>query len=100
MQFMQFSDGGSSVMQVFGNGNLDISGHKGHAVRIGALEGDGLVFLGAFNLSVGTNGSSTSFSGVIQDGGTSGGADGVATQDRPGTLAPSVAPISTRAERR
>jgi hypothetical protein len=40
------------------------------------VEGDGLVFLGASSLSVGSNNGSTIFSGLVQDGGTGGGAGG------------------------
>jgi autotransporter-associated beta strand protein len=41
-------------------------------MEIGSLEGDGNVFLGASTMVVGTNGLSTSFSGMIQDGGAGG----------------------------
>ena len=38
-------------------------------MRVGSLEGDGLVFLGPVKLVVGSNGLSTTFSGVIEDTG-------------------------------
>ena len=41
-------------------------------MTIGSIEGEGDVFLGANNLTVGSNDLSTSFSGVIQDGGFGG----------------------------
>jgi outer membrane autotransporter protein len=41
-------------------------------VTVGSIEGDGNVFLGPNNLTVGSNNLSTLFSGVIQDGGTGG----------------------------
>lgn len=53
---------------------LDISGHNSPGVTIGSLEGEesNLVFLGANNLTVGSNNLSTTFSGVIEDNGFSG----------------------------
>jgi outer membrane autotransporter protein len=63
------STGGTARVQVFGNGNLDISLHVTPSVTIGSIEGDGDVFLGANNLTVGSNNLSTLLSGVIQDGG-------------------------------
>ena len=62
------SSGGTARVEVFGNGSLDISPHDAPGLTIGSIEGDGKVFLGANNLSVGNNGLSTLFSGVMQDG--------------------------------
>ena len=67
--FVGDSTGGTSRVEVFSNGQLDISEHNSPSVTIGSIEGDGNVFLGARNLSVGSNDRSTIFSGVIQDGG-------------------------------
>ena len=53
-------------MEVFDNGYLDISGHQS-GVTIGSIEGSGNVYLGANNLTVGTNNIDTSFSGVISN---------------------------------
>jgi len=36
----------------------------------GSIEGSGVVFLGVNNLTVGSNSLNTTFSGVIQDGGS------------------------------
>ena len=55
---------------LFGNGTLNISGHTAPGVTIGSLEGDGLVFVGANNLTVGNNNLSTTFSGQIGGGGS------------------------------
>jgi autotransporter-associated beta strand protein len=55
-------------------------------VSIGSLEGTGNVFLGANNLTVGGNGNSTTFSGVIQDQGLNGGIGGSLTKTGTGTL--------------
>jgi autotransporter-associated beta strand protein len=64
--------GGTARIEVFGNGTLDISGHDTSGVTIGSLEGDGLVSLGTNNLTVGSSVLNTTFSGVIQDDGTTG----------------------------
>jgi autotransporter-associated beta strand protein len=63
------SKGGSVRVEVFGDGNLDISLHNPPGIAIGSIEGDGIVFLGANNLTVGSNHLSTNFSGVIRDRG-------------------------------
>ena len=89
--FEGHSIGGTSRVEVFGNGSLDISLHdppsqKFPGVPLGSIEGDGNVFLGANNLIVGTNDKSTSFSGVIQDGGQNGGTGGSLTKIGSGTL--------------
>jgi autotransporter-associated beta strand protein len=70
------STGGTARVEVFGNGNLDISQHTASGLTTGSIEGDGLVFLGANELTVGANDLSTTFSGLIQDGGVSGGTGG------------------------
>ena len=57
---------------LLGLGALDISGHNAPGVTIGSIEGSGLVFLGAVNLTVGNN-LSTTFSGRIKDGRPDGG---------------------------
>jgi autotransporter-associated beta strand protein len=64
IRFDENSTGGTSRIELFGNGTLDIS-HRG--VTVGSIEGDGIVILGAENLGVGSNNVSTIFSGVIQD---------------------------------
>jgi autotransporter-associated beta strand protein len=62
-------------VELFGNGNLDMSFRR-RGVTIGSIEGSGLVFLGGFKMSVGSNNASTTFSGLIQDGGGNGGTGG------------------------
>jgi hypothetical protein len=83
IQFFDNSTGGTSRIEVFGNGNLDISGH---GVPIGSIEGNGNIFLGANALTVGNNNLSTTFSGVIQDGGQNFGATGSLIKVGTGTL--------------
>jgi autotransporter-associated beta strand protein len=75
--FTLHSTGGTSRVELFGNGSLDISSVSFQtpggveAVTIGSMEGDGNAFLGRNNLIVGSNNLSTTFAGVIQDGGRS-----------------------------
>jgi autotransporter-associated beta strand protein len=85
IRFEADSSGGTARVQVFGNGNLDVS-PLGNAISVGSIEGDGQVFLGARNLSVGANNLSTLFAGTIQDGGISGFTGGSLTKVGTGTL--------------
>ena len=89
--FEDNSTGGTSRIEVFGNGKLDISLHNKRfhdilGVTVGSIEGDGNVFLGANNLTVGSNNLSTTFSGMIRDGGVNGGTGGSLTKIGTGTL--------------
>jgi hypothetical protein len=84
--FTQKSKGGTARVEVFGNGNLDISRHINTGVTTGSIEGNGAVFLGANKLTVGTNNLSTTFSGKIQDGGLEGGTGGSLTKTGKGEL--------------
>ena len=86
IQFDDTSDGGTARVEVFGNGNLDISSHAAPGMSIGSIEGSGAVFLGANKLTVGTNNLSTVLSGVIQDGGIGGGSFGSLTKVGKGKL--------------
>src|SRR5439155_23363012 len=81
------STGGTARVEVFGNGTgddtngtLDISFHNAPGVTTGSIEGSGRVSLGAFKLTVGSNNLTTTFSGVIQDGGLNGGTGGSLTK--------------------
>jgi len=95
IQFATASTGGTARVEVFGNGNLDISLHNAPGVTTGSIEGNGAVFLGANNLRVGTNNLSTIFSGLMQDGGISGGAGGSLTKAGRGRLSLTNANIYT-----
>jgi autotransporter-associated beta strand protein len=86
MIFKHESTGGTSRVEVFGNGHLDISPHDAPGVTIGSVEGNGNVFLGANNLGVGSNNMDTTFAGVIQDGGQNRGTGGSLTKIGSGTL--------------
>ena len=80
------STGGSARLEVFGNGNLDISQQSAPGLTTGSIEGDGLVFLGASKLTVGANNLNTTFSGLIRNGGIGGGAGGSLAKTGTGTL--------------
>ncbi|MGZ3235567.1 MAG: beta strand repeat-containing protein, partial [Croceibacterium sp.] len=57
-------------------GVVDISGLTTAGMTAGSIEGAGIYFLGSKSLTVGGNNFSTEVSGVIADGGASGGAGG------------------------
>jgi len=86
IQFVTNSTGGTARVEVFGNGNLDMSFHAAPGMAVGSIEGNGIVFLGANNLTVGGNKLSTTFSGVMQDGGGNGGTGGSLTKIGKGKL--------------
>ena len=86
IQFATASTGGTARVEVFGNGNLDISGHNAPGLTTGSIQGNGAVFLGADDLTVGTNNLGTTFSGLIQDGGSGGGTGGSLTKVGTGKL--------------
>ena len=72
-------DGATARIEVFGNGRLDVSGCD-PGLTTGSLEGDGVVFLGSRNLTLGSNNLSTTFSGRIS------GTRGTLTKAGTGTL--------------
>jgi len=81
------STGGTAKITLSGNGQLDISSHfTSPALAIGSLAGNGDAFLGQFNLSIGGDSLSTTFSGVLQDGGGAGGTGGALTKIGSGAL--------------
>jgi autotransporter-associated beta strand protein len=77
---------GTARIEVFGNGSLDISLHDAPGMTINSIEGDGNVFLGGNNLTVGGDNGDTTFSCSIHDGGQGGGAGGSLTKIGSGTL--------------
>ena len=89
------STGGKARIELFGNGTLDISFHSLPGLGIGSIEGTGDVFLGANNLSIGSNGRSTIFSGLIENGGMNGGTGGSLTKIGSGGLTLSNANVYT-----
>jgi autotransporter-associated beta strand protein len=84
--FIQQTTGGTASVILNGNGFLDISSAPATSISIGSLAGNGNVYLGINNLAVGSNNTSTTFSGVIQDGGGAPGAGGSLTKIGSGSL--------------
>ncbi|MGH8093609.1 MAG: beta strand repeat-containing protein [Chthoniobacterales bacterium] len=78
ISFLGLSNGGSARVELFANGSLDLKS-LGHGLTIGSLEGDGVVSMGAVNLTVGGNDLNTLFSGVIGAAGDSGGLSKIGT---------------------
>ena len=79
IRFSNESTGQSVRIITNGSGSLDISAlFPFTGITIGSLEGQrkSHVFLGSKKLSIGSNNTSTVYSGVIQDGGLSGGTGG------------------------
>jgi autotransporter-associated beta strand protein len=85
-RFFTSASGGNARFILNGTGLLDISGLTTGGTTAGSIEGAGNVFLGSKNLAVGGNNLSTTFSGVIQDGGGLGGTGGSLTKTGTGTL--------------
>jgi autotransporter-associated beta strand protein len=67
--FLETSKGEAARMELVDNGSLDIGGHGFAGTGVGSIEGNGFVFLGHRNLTVGRNNLSTTFSGLIPDRG-------------------------------
>jgi autotransporter-associated beta strand protein len=85
--FSEDTSGDTARIEVFGNGNFDMSRPKAAPNSIGSLEGNGLVFLGGGNLSIGSNNLNTNFAGVISDdGGVQQGSGGSITKNGTGIL--------------
>ncbi len=86
VRFSTSSTGGTARIMLNGNGYMDNSQEFLPSVTIGSLEGQGPALLGSRNLTVGNNSLSTTYSGIIQDGGLSGGTGSSLTKVGSGTL--------------
>jgi len=71
---------------VNGTGAVDFSGLISIGTTVGSFEGSGRFFLGSKTITVGGNNLSTTVSGVIRDGGFSGGAGGALVKVGTGIL--------------
>jgi outer membrane autotransporter protein len=93
------SGGTASLVNANATAIIDISQLTNAGMTVGSIAGaagvGGNLFLGSKNLAVGGNGTSTLFSGVIQDGGLGGGAGGSLTKVGGGTLTLTGANIYT-----
>jgi autotransporter-associated beta strand protein len=88
--------GGTARLEVFGNGYMDMTGRTGPSLSIGSIEGDGQIYLSKGTLMVGTNNLSTTFSGVLHPGSSTGGSGtGALTKIGSGTLTLSGANLYT-----
>jgi autotransporter-associated beta strand protein len=70
--FFDNSSGGTARVTLFGGGSLFLDAHNSPGMKIGSLEGSGLVFLGPNRLTLGANNVDTTFSGIISDNGFGG----------------------------
>ena len=87
ISFFDHTAGGTARVEVFGNGALDLSLHSSPGLTVGSIEGDGLIYLGSHNLTVGANNLSTEFSGIIEESSPwATGHDGSLTKTGTGTL--------------
>ena len=84
--FIHTATGGNCRIELFDSGNLDLSNREASSTTIGSLEGSGIAYLGRYNLAIGSNNLSTTFSGSITDGGGYGGTLGSLTKIGAGTL--------------
>ena len=81
---------GSARLINSGGGTFDFSGTTGpnndNKISAGSIEGSGFFFLGANQLTVGSNNLSTTVSGELDDGGTNGGTGAALVKIGTGTL--------------
>ena len=84
--FVLNGSGGNARFITNGGGAVDISGLTSGGTTAGSIEGGGSYRLGSKSLTVGSNNLSTEVSGVIQDGGSSGGIGGSLVKVGSGTL--------------
>lgn len=84
--FHDSSSGGSARFITNAGGAFDISGLTAAGMTAGSIEGAGNYFLGSKQLTVGGNNASTTVSGVVADGGASGGTGGSLVKTGTGTL--------------
>jgi autotransporter-associated beta strand protein len=85
-RFFDASSGGNARFITNAGGAVDFSGLSSSGTTAGSIEGAGSYFLGGRTLTVGGNNLSTEVSGVIQDGGFSGGIGGALIKEGTGTL--------------
>ncbi|WP_245284078.1 autotransporter outer membrane beta-barrel domain-containing protein [Bradyrhizobium sp. Cp5.3] len=81
------SGGTARLINTGASSLIDLSpDNTGLGVRTGSIEGAGQISLGFENLAVGGNNLSTTFSGVLRDGGVAGGFGGSLTKEGTGIL--------------
>ena len=81
------SSTGSTARFINGTGGyIDLSLLTNAGMTAGSIEAAGNIFLGGKNLEVGSNNLSTTFAGMLRDGGLGGGSGGSLTKEGSGTL--------------
>ncbi|WPO44333.1 autotransporter domain-containing protein [Tardiphaga sp. 42S5] len=86
LQFFDSSTGGAARLINGAGGTIDASTLSAAGMAAGSIEGAGTIALGSKGLQVGGNNLSTTFSGVLQDGGLFGGTGGSLIKTGTGTL--------------
>ena len=89
--FREQSSGGTARFVNNAGATFDISGLTAPGTQAGSIEGAGTVRLGSRRLTLGGNSRSTEISGVVSDGGFSGGTGGSLVKTGSGTLTLSAA---------
>ena len=84
--FFDASTGGTASLINAAAGTVDISFLSNAGMTVGSIEGAGTIALSSKNLAVGGNNLTTTFAGVLQDGGLGGGTGGSLTKTGTGTL--------------
>jgi autotransporter-associated beta strand protein len=86
LTFFDTSTGGTARLINAAAGTVDMSFLSSAGMTMGSIEGAGTISLSSLNLAVGGNNLTTTFAGVLQDGGLSGGTGGSLTKVGTGTL--------------
>ncbi|QDP25792.1 autotransporter domain-containing protein [Bradyrhizobium cosmicum] len=82
--FEDMSSGGTA--RFVNNAEIDVSDRTVPSITMGSIEGSGTIYLGSTNLEVGGNNLSTTYAGVLRDGGSGEGDGGSLTKVGTGTL--------------
>jgi len=86
IRFLATASGGTAAYTGQAGSTVDFSWSSASALTLGSLAGTGAVDLGSLTLTVGGNDTSTTFAGVIADGGVLGGTGAGLTKAGTGTL--------------
>ncbi|MBS7811018.1 autotransporter-associated beta strand repeat-containing protein [Roseococcus pinisoli] len=86
VRFLTSATGGTAAYTGQAGSTMDFSFRTGAGTTLGSLAGTGAVDLGSITLAVGGNNTSTTFAGVIADGGLLGGSGAGLTKVGTGTL--------------
>jgi autotransporter-associated beta strand protein len=84
--FFDAGTGGAARLMNGSAGTVDMSFLSTAGMTVGSIEGAGTIALSSKNLAVGGNNLTTTFNGILQDGGLGGGTGGSLTKTGTGTL--------------